>query len=127
MKLDKAARYAETHEWARKDGGAVSIGISDHAQHSLGDIVFVDLPELGSVFKAKDTFGVVESVKAASDLYLPLAGTIVQVNEKLTEQPDLINKDCYGEGWIVKITPSDNAEWDLLLSPEDYAKIAPEE
>ncbi|MDR1210852.1 MAG: glycine cleavage system protein GcvH [Spirochaetaceae bacterium] len=127
MKLDSKARYAETHEWARKDGDTVSVGISDHAQHSLGDIVFVDLPKVGSSFKAKDTFGVVESVKAASDMYLPLSGTITQVNEKLAEQPDLINKDCYGAGWIVRITPSDDAEWDSLLSPGDYKKNAPEE
>ncbi|MDR1177675.1 MAG: glycine cleavage system protein GcvH [Spirochaetaceae bacterium] len=127
MKLDSKARYAETHEWARKDGDTVSVGISDHAQHSLGDIVFVDLPKVGSSFKAKDTFGVVESVKAASDIYLPLSGTITQVNEKLAEEPDLINKDCYGAGWIVRITPSDDAEWDSLLSAGDYKKTAPEE
>ncbi|MDR1429211.1 MAG: glycine cleavage system protein GcvH [Spirochaetaceae bacterium] len=127
MKLDSKARYAKTHEWARKDGDIVSVGISDHAQHSLGDIVFVDLPAVGSSFKAKDTFGVVESVKAASDVYLPLSGTIIQVNEKLAEQPDLINKDCYGTGWIVKITPSDSAEWDSLLSAGDYETNAPEE
>ncbi|MDR0389628.1 MAG: glycine cleavage system protein GcvH [Spirochaetaceae bacterium] len=127
MNLDSKARYAETHEWARRDDDVVSVGISDHAQHSLGDIVFVDLPKPGASFKAKETFGVVESVKAASDVYLPVSGTIVQVNEKLAEEPGLINKDCYGEGWIVKITPSDSAEWDGLLSPEDYEKTASEE
>jgi glycine cleavage system H protein len=127
MKLDKEARYAETHEWARKDGDLVTVGISDHAQDSLGDIVFVELPKTGAVFKAGAAFGVVESVKAASDVYIPLSGTIAVVNDKLSEEPELINKDCYGEGWIIKLNPSDSAEWDKLLSPEDYEKIASEE
>jgi glycine cleavage system H protein len=127
MKLDKEARYAETHEWARKDGDLVTVGISDHAQDSLGDIVFVELPKTGAVFKAGASFGVVESVKAASDIYIPLSGTIAEVNEKLSEQPELINRDCYGEGWIVKISPSGDGEWDKLLSPADYEKIASEE
>jgi glycine cleavage system H protein len=127
MKLDKEARYAETHEWARKDGDLVTVGISDHAQDSLGAIVFVELPATGAVFKAGASFGVVESVKAASDVYIPLSGTIAAVNDRLSETPELINKDCYGEGWIVKLTPSGSAEWDKLLSPEDYEKTASEE
>lgn len=127
MKLDSKARYAKTHEWARKDGDSLLIGISDHAQDSLGDIVYIDLPEAGTSFTAGENFGVVESVKAASDLYLPVSGTVKEVNQNLSEQPDLINKDCYGEGWILRITPDDTSAFDELLSPEAYEKLAAEE
>jgi glycine cleavage system H protein len=124
MKLDDKARYAKTHEWARKEDGVIAVGISDHAQHSLGDIVFVDLPKPGSSFKAGAAFGAVESVKAASDLYLPVSGTIAEVNETLSGSPETVNKDCYGEGWMVKVTPESPAEFDALLVPADYEKIA---
>ena len=127
MKLDTEARYAKSHEWARKDGAEIVVGISDHAQHSLGDIVYVDLPKLGSSFAKGAAFGVVESVKAASDLYLPVSGQIAAVNNSLTESSDLINKDCYGQGWIVRIKPSNPSEWDALLSADDYEKIAAED
>ena len=124
MKLDPNARYASSHEWARKEGAELVIGISDHAQHSLGDIVYVDLPKAGSAFAAKASFGVVESVKAASDMYLPVGGKIAAVNGALAEEPALINQDCYGAGWLVRIVPDDPAEWDRLLSPADYEKLA---
>jgi glycine cleavage system H protein len=120
----EGTRFAATHEWARKEGGELVIGISDHAQKSLGDIVYVDLPQAGAVFKAGAVFGVVESVKAASDVYLPAAGKVAAVNGALAEHPELINRDCYGEGWIVRIAPEDPAAWDGLLSPADYGKIA---
>lgn len=123
MKLDANARYAESHEWIRKEGDAFVIGISDHAQHSLGDIVFVDLPKVGAVFKAKTSFAVVESVKAAADIYLPIGGTIIAVNERLAESPELINQDCYGEGWIVRIGSDAPGDWDTLPTHEDYEKI----
>jgi glycine cleavage system H protein len=124
MKLDNNARYLKSHEWARKDGDLISVGISDHAQESLGDIVFVDLPKIGLSFKAGTAFGVVESVKAASDLYLPVSGKISAVNEALNSAPETVNKDCYGEGWFVKVEPENPAEFDGLLSPADYEKIA---
>ncbi len=127
MKLDTEARYAKSHEWARKDGTELVIGISDHAQHSLGDIVYVDLPKVGASIAAGAAFGVVESVKAASDLYLPVGGKVTAVNGELADKPDLINKDCYGAGWIVRIAPADAGAWDALLSPEDYEKIAAED
>jgi glycine cleavage system H protein len=127
MKLDTEARYASSHEWARKTGSEIVIGISDHAQHSLGDIVYVDLPKVGASFAKGAAFGVVESVKAASDLYLPVAGKVTAVNTALGEKPDLINKDCYGEGWIVKIAATNGGEWDALLSAADYEKIAAED
>jgi glycine cleavage system H protein len=122
MKLDDKARYAKTHEWARKEGEVIVVGISDHAQHSLGDIVFVDLPKPGSSFKAGTAFGAVESVKAASDLYLPVSGTIAEVNEALSGSPETVNKDCYGAGWMVKVNPETPAEFDALFAPADYEK-----
>jgi glycine cleavage system H protein len=124
MKLDAEARYAESHEWARKDGDEITIGISDHAQESLGDIVFVELPRPGAVFRAGAAFGVVESVKAASDVYTPVGGTVRAVNEALGDQPELVNKDCYGEGWFIRIGPDNPGDWDKLLSPADYEKHA---
>jgi glycine cleavage system H protein len=124
MKIDDKARYAKTHEWARKEGGLIVVGISDHAQHSLGDIVFVDLPKPGSSFRAGTAFGAVESVKAASDLYLPVSGTITEVNGVLVGSPETVNKDCYGEGWMVRVEPENPAEFDALLAPADYEKIA---
>jgi glycine cleavage system H protein len=124
MKLDTNARYAKTHEWARKDGNEITIGISDHAQESLGDIVFVELPRSGTVFKAGASFGVVESVKAASDVYAPVGGTVRAVNEALADQPELVNKDCYGEGWFIRVEPDNPADWEALLSPADYEKLA---
>jgi glycine cleavage system H protein len=127
MKLDDNARYLKTHEWARKEGDLVVAGISDHAQHSLGDIVFVDLPKPGDSFKAGAVFGAVESVKAASDLYLPVSGTISEVNGLLAGSPETVNKDCYGEGWMIKIKAEDPAEFDRLLSPEAYGAAALEE
>jgi glycine cleavage system H protein len=124
MKLDDKVRYAKTHEWARKEGGLIVVGISDYAQHSLGDIVFVDLPKPGSSFKAGAVVGAVESVKAASDLYLPVSGKIGEVNGALSGSPETVNKDCYGEGWMVKVEPENPADFDVLLSPADYEKIA---
>ncbi|HON14728.1 MAG TPA: glycine cleavage system protein GcvH [Treponema sp.] len=127
MKLDERCRYAKTHEWARRDGSELVIGISDHAQHSLGDIVFVDLPKVGVSFGKGAAFGVVESVKAASDIYVPVAGKVTAVNTQLQDAPDLINKDPYGDGWIIRLVPEDPAAFDSLLSPAEYEKIAAEE
>ncbi len=127
MKLDAKAKYRETHEWARQEGDLIVCGISDHAQDSLSDVVYVEFPEIGDTLSQGDTFGVVESVKAASDLYMPMSGEIVEVNEKLEDEPELINSDPYGEGWLIKFKPSDPSEWDGLLSGADYEKIAAEE
>ena len=106
MNIDKSARYRTSHEFARKDGADIVAGISDHAQESLGDIVFVELPELGRTIKQGEAFGVVESVKAASDLYMPMSGKIVAVNEALAGDPALVNKDCYGKGWMIRFAPT---------------------
>ena len=124
MKLDANARYAKTHEWARKEGNLFVVGITDYAQNSLGDIVFADLPKAGAKFRAGSVFGAVESTKAASDLYLPLSGTVSAINELLASAPETVNKDCYGEGWFVKVETDNAAEFDALLSPEDYEKSA---
>jgi glycine cleavage system H protein len=120
MKLDPKARYAETHEWARKEGNVIVCGISDHAQEELSDVVYVELPEVGDTFNRGEAFGVVESVKAASDLYMPMGGEIVAVNAALADSPELVNEDAYGEGWLIKFEPSDPGEWDALLAPEAY-------
>ncbi len=119
-------RYAETHEWVRpQEDGIVTVGITDHAQHLLGDLVFVELPEIGRVVAAAESCAVVESVKAASDVYSPLDGVIVEVNELLADNPELINEDPYGEGWIMRVKTS--AALDGLLDAAAYEAIAVDE
>ncbi|MFW5995599.1 MAG: glycine cleavage system protein GcvH [Spirochaetia bacterium] len=120
MKLDESVKYAKNHEWVREEGGGLVVGISDYAQDSLGDVVFVELPEVGDTYEQGETFGVVESVKAASDVYMPVAGEVTAVNEELGTQPDKVNKDPFGEGWIMKIAPSDSSQLEALMSPEEY-------
>ncbi|KIF64366.1 MULTISPECIES: glycine cleavage system protein GcvH [Pseudomonas] len=113
-------RFAESHEWARLEAdGTVTVGISDHAQEALGDVVFVELTEVGKVFAAEDQAGVVESVKAASDIYAPISGEVIAVNEELSGSPELLNSDPYG-AWIFKLKPSDKAELDKLLDAAGY-------
>ena len=113
-------RFAESHEWARLEAdGTVTVGISDHAQEALGDVVFVELTEIGKVFAAGDQAGVVESVKAASDIYSPVAGEVIAINEELGGSPELLNSDPYG-AWIFKLKPSDTAELEKLLKAEGY-------
>jgi len=126
MKLDANAKYQESHEWARQEGDLIVCGITDHAQDSLSDVVYVELPEVGSTFERGQIFGVVESVKAASDLYIPMSGEIVEINSALVDTPELVNSDPFGAGWMIKIKPSNPGEWDNLLSGEDYEKIAAE-
>lgn len=123
MKIDPNARYTATHEWVRKEGDVFVYGITDHAQESMSDVVFIELPEAGSAFKKGESFGTVESVKAASDLYAPMEGTVVEVNEALLNSPDQVNSDPYGAGWMVKFTPADAGEWNSLLSPEAYEQL----
>lgn len=114
-------RYTKSHEWVRRNAdGSVDVGISDHAQHSLGEIVFVEVPEAGRAVGAGDACAVVESVKAASDVYAPLAGTVVAGNEALEGQPELINQDPYGAGWILRLTPASAADVDALMDAAAY-------
>jgi glycine cleavage system H protein len=127
MKIDPNCRYRSSHEYARKDGADFVVGISDHAQEALGDIVFVELAEVGKSVAQGDAIGVVESVKAASDIYAPVSGTIAAVNAELQGDPSLVNKDPYGKGWLVRITPSKGAEWDALLDAAAYEKEAGKE
>ena len=118
-------KYTKDHEWIRlNDDGTGVIGITDHAQESLGDITFVELPDIGAIFTTNEAMGVVESVKAASDLFMPVAGEIIETNEQLLESPELVNDDAYGEGWMVKIRLADDGENSNLLTPEAYADIA---
>jgi glycine cleavage system H protein len=120
------ARFAESHEWVRLDGDVATVGISDHAQNALGDVVFVDLPEAGRVVEAGEAVAVVESVKAASDIYAPIAGTIAAVNDALVDNPALVNSAPMGEGWFFTITPRDASEIDKLMDADAYARHAEE-
>lgn len=123
MSIDAQARYSKSHEWVRKEGDLLVYGISDHAQEELSDIVFVELPEVGASFSAGDVIGVVESVKAASDLILPIGGTISAVNDSLANTPEVLNSAPYTTGWIAKLKPSSPSEWDGLMTADDYAKF----
>lgn len=122
MNLDPKAKYQDTHEWARKEGDLIVTGITDHAQDSLSDVVYVELPEVGASLAKGEVFGVVESVKSASDLYMPLGGEIVEINNNLEDEPELVNSDPYGEGWMIKFKPADPGEWDSLLDGAGYEK-----
>jgi len=124
LSVPEDLQYTKTHEWVRMEGDTATIGITDHAQDELGDVVFVELPDEGDTFDAGDSFGTVESVKAVSDLYTPVGGEVVEVNSSLEDAPEKINDDPYGEGWIVKLRISDEAD---LLSPEEYEKVVEEE
>ena len=117
-------KFLSSHEWARVESdGTITIGISDHAQDLLGDIVFVELPEVGQTLDAETDAAIVESVKAASDVYSPLSGEVIEVNSLLEDQPEIINSSPYEDGWFYKLTPSDLSELDNLLSPEDYSDV----
>ena len=120
MKLDPTAKYQQSHEWARQEGDLIVCGITDHAQDSLSDVVYVELPDIGSILNKGEVFGVVESVKAASDLYMPVSGENIEINEVLADKPETVNTDPYGAGWMIKIKPSNPSEWDSLLSGDEY-------
>ena len=121
-------KYASSHEWARlEEDGTVTVGITDHAQEALGDVVFVELPEVGTVLAAAEETGVVESVKAASDIYAPLGGEVIAINERLEDEPETVNADPYNDGWFYRLKPSDIAELEALLSAEDYQQQCDEE
>jgi len=122
-------KVASSHEWARlEEDGTVTVGITDHAQEALGDVVFVELPDVGDTLTAGAEAGVVESVKAASDIYAPVGGEVLAINEQLEDEPETVNSDPYDEGWFYKVRPADTAELDKLLSPEAYqAQCAEEE
>jgi glycine cleavage system H protein len=117
-------KFLKTHEWARvEDDGSVTVGISDHAQSQLGDLVYVELPAVGDDVEAGNASAVVESVKAASDVYSPVSGRITKVNEALGDRPETINEDAFGEGWIFVVKPASLAELEELMSPDEYAEM----
>lgn len=120
-------QYTKEHEWLRReDDGSVTVGITDHAQAALGDLVYVELPEEGQDLETDGEMAVVESVKAASDVYAPIAGTVVAINELLADDPEKINSDPYGEGWIVRLTPTGGGDDEGLMSPDDYQALLDE-
>ena len=116
-------RYNKTHEWARKEGDVFVVGISDYAQNTLSDVVYVELPAVGDEVTRGESFGVVESVKAASDVYAPLSGKVTAINKTLDNAPEVINEDPLGDGWLIKIQAADPAEWDQLLDAQAYADV----
>ena len=119
----KDLKYSNDHEWIRLDGDHASIGITDHAQDSLGEIVFVELPKVGDVLEKSSIFGAVESTKSVSDLYTPVAGTVTEVNASVENEPELINSSPYSEGWMIKISPTNVADIETLLSSEEYKNL----
>jgi glycine cleavage system H protein len=120
-------RYSKSHEWIRLEGDVGVVGISDHAQKELGEVVFIDLPEVGEIFNAGEEFGTIESVKAVSELFLPLAGEVVDVNKSLADEPGAVNEDPHGDGWLVKVKVSSDVEVDELMGAAEYEKFIEEE
>src|SRR5205814_4897280 len=113
-------RYTREHEWAKQEGGRVRVGITAYAQEQLGDVVFVELPKAGAKVTAHQAFGVVESVKAVSDLFAPVSGEVAEVNAELAQKPETVNADPYGKGWMIVVKPSNKTEWDELLTAQQY-------
>ncbi len=122
MTFPNDAKYTKDHEWIRVEGGIGTVGITEYAQGELGDVVFVELPAVGAVVKAHATFGTIEAVKAVSDLYAPVSGTVTEVNQELSRTPEIVNKDPYGKGWMVKIRVADPAELASLMDAAAYGK-----
>jgi len=123
MHIPEELKYTKDHEWARIDGDVATIGITDYAQSELGDIVYIELPEVGLETKQMESFGTIEAVKAVSDMFAPLTGEVVEINNNLADQPEIINKDPYGDGWIIKIKLSDKSELDGLLDKAQYEEL----
>ena len=118
--LPEDLKYAKSHEWAKKENDTVKIGLNDYAQDQLGEIVFVEVPEIGDTFSKGDEFGNVESVKAVSEIYIPVSGEIIAVNEELEDAPELVNDSCYEKGWIAEVKLTDTSEFDNLMNKEAY-------
>jgi glycine cleavage system H protein len=126
MNVPEDLRYSKDHEWARLEGDRVRVGITDYAQDALGDVVFIELPEIGTTVKLDESFSEVESTKSVSDVYAPLAGTIVEVNTDLADSPERINEDPYGDGWICLIEPAESSAYDSLLDAAAYRELTEE-
>jgi glycine cleavage system H protein len=123
MQFPADLRYTKDHEWIKLEGNTATIGITDFAQGELGDIVYIDINTVGTTLAAEAVFGTVEAVKTVSDLFLPIAGTVLEVNPALSAQPELVNSDAYGDGWMIKMTVSNPADVDALLTSEAYAQL----
>jgi glycine cleavage system H protein len=123
MEAPPGLRYSKEHEWVAAEETVATIGITDHAQEQLGEIVYIELPSIGEKVSKDDPFGVVESVKAVSDIYAPVSGTVLEVNEDLAESPEVVNEDPYGDGWLIKVRVSDPADLDDLMDNEEYEQM----
>ena len=119
-------KYTKEHEWARREGKSVVVGITAHAQEELGDVVYVELPKVGSTISAGTPFGVIESTKAVSELFAPISGKVAKVNDSLTNSPQTVNEDPYGAGWLIEVEPADGQQIDQLMSAADYEKLVKE-
>jgi glycine cleavage system H protein len=127
MEFPDELKYTEEHEWVLLEDGVVTVGISDFAQDALGDVVFVEIPEVGTILEVGKPFGVVESVKAVSDVYAPVSGEVIEINEELQDTPELINTSPYEDGWMIKIKLADNTELDDLMDADGYQEFVEEE
>jgi glycine cleavage system H protein len=123
MEAPLGLKYSKEHEWVATEESVATIGITDHAQEQLGEIVYIELPSVGEKVSKDDPFGVVESVKAVSDIYAPVSGTVVEVNEDLPESPEVVNEDPYGDGWLIKVKLSDPADFEDLMDSEEYEEM----
>jgi glycine cleavage system H protein len=123
MEAPPGLKYSKEHEWVATEEAIATIGITDHAQEQLGEIVYIELPAVGEKVSKDDPFGVIESVKAVSDIYAPVSGTVVEVNEDLPESPEIVNEDPYGDGWLIKIRISDTADFDDLMESSEYEEM----
>ena len=123
MNIPNDLKYTKEHEWVRIDGEIITVGITDHAQSELGDIIFIEFPELNQLISKDEPFGAIEAVKTVADLFAPVTGKVLEINEALEDSPELVNSDTYGEGWIVKMTDIDYSQFDDLLDSEEYKEM----
>ncbi len=123
MEIPQGLKFSKEHEWVATDDSVATVGISDHAQDQLGEIVFIELPAVGEKISKDDPFGVVESVKAVSDIYAPVSGTVIEVNEDLPDTPEVVNEDPYGDGWLVKVRMNDPSDLEDLMDADEYAEL----
>ncbi len=123
MNIPQSLKYTKEHEWVREDGDTVTVGITDHAQGELGDIIFVEFPEIGQKIERDEPFGTIEAVKTVADLFAPISGTVIEINETLDDSPESVNNDPYGDGWMVKVSVSEPGELDNLMSKDQYLEM----